>query len=231
LSYAQLNARANRLAHRLIACGVGPDSRVAVCAERSLAMVTALFGILKAGGAYVPLDPSYPGERLQYILQDAEPLLLLADAAGRAALAAHEVPQLALDEALPGQLSGDNPQPRVQSSHLAYVIYTSGSTGKPKGAMNEHRGVVNRLLWMQEAYGLTAQDRVLQKTPFGFDVSVWEFFWPLMVGAQLVMAKPEGHKDPDYLSRAIAEHGITTLHFVPSMLQSFLADERAAARC
>ncbi|WP_262198933.1 AMP-binding protein, partial [Serratia ficaria] len=228
LSYAQLNARANRLAHRLIACGVGPDSRVAVCAERSLAMVTALFGILKAGGAYVPLDPSYPGERLQYILQDAEPLLLLADAAGRAALAAHEVPQLALDEALPGQLSGDNPQPRAQSSHLAYVIYTSGSTGKPKGAMNEHRGVVNRLLWMQEAYGLTAQDRVLQKTPFGFDVSVWEFFWPLMVGAQLVMAKPEGHKDPDYLSRAIAEHGITTLHFVPSMLQSFLADERAA---
>ncbi|WP_261456126.1 AMP-binding protein, partial [Serratia ficaria] len=117
LSYAQLNARANRLAHRLIACGVGPDSRVAVCAERSLAMVTALFGILKAGGAYVPLDPSYPGERLQYILQDAEPLLLLADAAGRAALAAHEVPQLALDEALPGQLSGDNPQPRAQSSH------------------------------------------------------------------------------------------------------------------
>ncbi|WP_454878888.1 amino acid adenylation domain-containing protein [Serratia inhibens] len=231
LSYAQLNARANKLAHALIARGVGPDCRVAVCAERSLGMVTALLGILKAGGAYVPLDPSYPGERLQYILQDADPVLLLADAAGRAALAAHEVPQLALDEALPPQLSRDNPLPRAQSSHLAYVIYTSGSTGKPKGAMNEHRGVVNRLLWMQEAYGLTAQDKVLQKTPFGFDVSVWEFFWPLMVGAQLVMAKPEGHKDPDYLSRAIAEHGITTLHFVPSMLQSFLADERAAARC
>ncbi|MCB4216807.1 non-ribosomal peptide synthetase, partial [Serratia ureilytica] len=209
----------------------GPDSRVAVCAERGLNMVTALFGILKAGGAYVPLDPAYPGERLQYILQDADPVLLLADAAGRAALGEPATPQLALEAALPETLSAENPAPRAQASHLAYVIYTSGSTGKPKGAMNEHRGVVNRLVWMQEAYGLTAADTVLQKTPFGFDVSVWEFFWPLMVGARLVMAKPEGHKDPDYLSRAIEEYGVTTLHFVPSMLQSFLADEQAATRC
>ncbi|EON2226696.1 AMP-binding protein, partial [Serratia marcescens] len=231
LSYARLNARANRLAHALIARGVGPDSRVAVCAERGLNMVTALFGILKAGGAYVPLDPAYPGERLQYILQDADPVLLLADAAGRAALGEPATPQLALEAALPETLSAENPAPRAQASHLAYVIYTSGSTGKPKGAMNEHCGVVNRLVWMQEAYGLTAADTVLQKTPFGFDVSVWEFFWPLMVGARLVMAKPEGHKDPDYLSRAIEEYGVTTLHFVPSMLQSFLADEQAATRC
>ena len=231
LSYAQLNARANRLAHALIARGVGPDSRVAVCAERGLNMVTALFGILKAGGAYVPLDPAYPGERLQYILQDADPVLLLADAAGRAALGEPVTPQLALEAALPETLSAENPAPRAQASHLAYVIYTSGSTGKPKGAMNEHRGVVNRLVWMQEAYGLTAADTVLQKTPFGFDVSVWEFFWPLMVGARLVMAKPEGHKDPDYLSRAIEQYGVTTLHFVPSMLQSFLADGQAATRC
>ncbi|HGE6672884.1 TPA: amino acid adenylation domain-containing protein, partial [Serratia marcescens] len=231
LSYARLNARANRLAHALIARGVGPDSRVAVCAERGLNMVTALFGILKAGGAYVPLDPAYPGERLQYILQDADPVLLLADAAGRAALGEPATPQLALEAALPETLSAENPAPRAQASHLAYVIYTSGSTGKPKGAMNEHRGVVNRLVWMQEAYGLTAADTVLQKTPFGFDVSVWEFFWPLMVGARLVMAKPEGHKDPDYLSRAIEQYGVTTLHFVPSMLQSFLADEQAATRC
>ncbi|HID8409039.1 TPA: amino acid adenylation domain-containing protein [Serratia marcescens] len=231
LSYAQLNARANRLAHALIARGVGPDSRVAVCAERGLNMVTALFGILKAGGAYVPLDPAYPGERLQYILQDADPVLLLADAAGRAALGEPATPQLALEAVLPETLSAENPAPRAQASHLAYVIYTSGSTGKPKGAMNEHRGVVNRLVWMQEAYGLTAADTVLQKTPFGFDVSVWEFFWPLMVGARLVMAKPEGHKDPDYLSRAIEQYGVTTLHFVPSMLQSFLADGQAATRC
>nr|ATD12179.1 SphA [Serratia marcescens] len=231
LSYAQLNARANRLAHALIARGVGPDSRVAVCAERGLNMVTALFGILKAGGAYVPLDPAYPGERLQYILQDADPVLLLADAAGRVALGEPATPQLALEAALPDTLSAENPERRAQASHLAYVIYTSGSTGKPKGAMNEHRGVVNRLVWMQEAYGLTAADTVLQKTPFGFDVSVWEFFWPLMVGARLVMAKPEGHKDPDYLSRAIEQYGVTTLHFVPSMLQSFLADGQAATRC
>ncbi len=231
LSYAQLNARTNRLAHALIARGVGPDSRVAVCAERGLNMVTALFGILKAGGAYVPLDPAYPGERLQYILQDADPVLLLADAAGRAALGEPATPQLALEAALPDTLSAENPERRAQASHLAYVIYTSGSTGKPKGAMNEHRGVVNRLVWMQEAYGLTAADTVLQKTPFGFDVSVWEFFWPLMVGARLVMAKPEGHKDPDYLSRAIEQYGVTTLHFVPSMLQSFLADGQAATRC
>ncbi|NRN17192.1 non-ribosomal peptide synthetase, partial [Serratia marcescens] len=231
LSYAQLNARANRLAHALIARGVGPDSRVAVCAERGLNMVTALFGILKAGGAYVPLDPAYPGERLQYILQDADPVLLLADAAGRAALGEPATPQLALEAALPDTLSAENPERRAQASHLAYVIYTSGSTGKPKGAMNEHRGVVNRLVWMQETYGLTAADTVLQKTPFGFDVSVWEFFWPLMVGARLVMAKPEGHKDPDYLSRAIEQYGVTTLHFVPSMLQSFLADGQAATRC
>ncbi|MBH2873777.1 amino acid adenylation domain-containing protein, partial [Serratia marcescens] len=231
LSYAQLNARANRLAHALIARGVGPDSRVAVCAERGLNMVTALFGILKAGGAYVPLDPAYPGERLQYILQDADPVLLLADAAGRGALGEPATPQLALEAALPDTLSAENPERRAQASHLAYVIYTSGSTGKPKGAMNEHRGVVNRLVWMQEAYGLTAADTVLQKTPFGFDVSVWEFFWPLMVGARLVMAKPEGHKDPDYLSRAIEQYGVTTLHFVPSMLQSFLADGQAATRC
>ncbi|MBH3115773.1 amino acid adenylation domain-containing protein, partial [Serratia marcescens] len=194
-------------------------------------LVTALFGILKAGGAYVPLDPAYPGERLQYILQDADPVLLLADAAGRAALGEPATPQLALEAALPDTLSAENPERRAQASHLAYVIYTSGSTGKPKGAMNEHRGVVNRLVWMQEAYGLTAADTVLQKTPFGFDVSVWEFFWPLMVGARLVMAKPEGHKDPDYLSRAIEQYGVTTLHFVPSMLQSFLADGQAATRC
>ncbi|MEL5450757.1 amino acid adenylation domain-containing protein [Serratia bockelmannii] len=231
LSYAQLNAQANRLAHALMQRGVGPDCRVAVCAERSLAMVTALFGILKAGGAYVPLDPAYPGERLQYILQDADPVLLLADAAGRAALGEHAVPLLALDEPLPDDLNADNPAPRAQPNHLAYVIYTSGSTGKPKGAMNEHRGIVNRLIWMQQAYGLTPADTVLQKTPFGFDVSVWEFFWPLMYGARLVMARPEGHKDPEYLSRAIEQYGVTTLHFVPSMLQSFLLYEGASRRC
>ncbi|QUJ68780.1 amino acid adenylation domain-containing protein [Photobacterium sp. GJ3] len=231
LTYAQLNARANQLAHALMARGVGPDNRVAVCAERSLDMVVALFGILKAGGAYVPLDPAYPGERLQYILQDADPVLLLADPAGRDALGEHPVPVLPLEQRLPADLSADNPIPQATPQHLAYMIYTSGSTGKPKGAMNEHQAIVNRLIWMQEAYGLTPQDKVLQKTPFGFDVSVWEFFWPLMYGAQLIMAKPEGHKDPDYLSQTISRDGVTTLHFVPSMLQSFLAYNGASEGC
>ena len=184
-----------------------------------------------AGGAYVPLDPAYPGERLQYILQDADPVLLLADAAGRAALGEPATPQLALEAALPDTLSAENPERRAQASHPAYVIYTSGSTGKPKGAMNEHRGVVNRLC--VDAGGLRPDGggHGAAKTPFGFDVSVWEFFWPLMVGARPVMAKPEGHKDPDYLSRAIEQYGVTTLHFVPSMLQSFPADGQAASRC
>ncbi|GAB6261968.1 non-ribosomal peptide synthase/polyketide synthase [Photobacterium sp. R1] len=231
LTYAELNAAANQLAHVLIARGVGPDSRVAVCAERSVAMVVALFGVLKAGGGYVPLDPAYPGERLQYILEDADPVLLLADAAGRQALGTHSVPVLALDGAYSSDLSSQNPLSQSQAHHLAYVIYTSGSTGKPKGAMNEHRAIVNRLIWMQDTYGLTAEDTVLQKTPFGFDVSVWEFFWPLIYGARLVMARPEGHKDPDYLSCAILHDNVTTMHFVPSMLQSFLASEGATARC
>ncbi|MGN4037963.1 non-ribosomal peptide synthetase, partial [Burkholderia gladioli] len=250
LSYAELNARANRLAHRLIALGVGPDRLVAICAARGVDMVVGLLAILKAGGAYVPLDPSYPAERLAYMLEDARPVLLLADAAGRAALAGGDTahggddaaamppsapaslpPSLALDDALPGDPADSDPAPAaLDADSLAYVIYTSGSTGKPKGALNAHRGVVNRLAWMQHAYALDAGDAVLQKTPFGFDVSVWEFFWPLMTGATLVMAPPESHKDPRALIELIVAHGISTLHFVPSMLSSFL-DMDEAARC
>ncbi|MBW5281365.1 amino acid adenylation domain-containing protein [Burkholderia gladioli] len=250
LSYAELNARANRLAHRLIALGVGPDRLVAICAARGVDMVVGLLAILKAGGAYVPLDPSYPAERLAYMLEDARPVLLLADAAGRAALAGGDTahggdhaaalppsapaslpPSLALDAALPGDPADSDPAPAaLDADSLAYVIYTSGSTGKPKGALNAHRGVVNRLAWMQHAYALDAGDAVLQKTPFGFDVSVWEFFWPLMTGATLVMAPPESHKDPRALIELIVAHGISTLHFVPSMLSSFL-DMDEAARC
>ncbi|WP_323118210.1 non-ribosomal peptide synthetase [Burkholderia alba] len=224
LSYAELNARANRLAHRLIALGVGPDALVAICAERSIEMVVGLLGILKAGGAYVPLDPTYPGDRLAYMLGDAAAALLLADAAGRAALAGVALPTvLALDAPLSGDLPEIDPVvPALDPGHLAYVIYTSGSTGRPKGAQNEHRGVVNRLEWMQQAYALDATDAVLQKTPFGFDVSVWEFFWPLLTGATLVIAPPGAHQDPRALIDLIVAQRITTLHFVPSMLGSFL---------
>nr|WP_277951940.1 non-ribosomal peptide synthase/polyketide synthase [Pseudomonas sp. TH06] len=224
LSFSELNASANRLAHHLRGLGVQPDSRVAICVERSLDMVVSLLAILKAGGAYVPLDPAYPLERLAYMLDDSVPAVVLVQGSTRLLLGEVAVPVVDLDQPQWQSLSADNPQiPALTPQHSAYVIYTSGSTGQPKGVINEHAGVVNRLLWMQDAYQLTATDRVLQKTPFSFDVSVWEFFWPLMTGARLVMARPGGHKDPQYLSEVIETEQITTLHFVPSMLDVFLA--------
>ena len=232
LTYRELNCRANQLAHYLIAQGVGPDVLVAICVERSLEMVVGLLGILKAGGAYLPLDPTYPQERLAFMLHDSEASVLLTQK--KFVLTLPAVPSvLCLDsewEVICGAGQGErqnesNPVCPLTLDHLAYCIYTSGSTGRPKGAMNTHRGISNRLLWMQETYQLTASDRILQKTPFTFDVSVWEFFWPLMFGARLVVARPEGHKDPQYLVEVINEQQITTLHFVPSMLHVFLEAE------
>ncbi|MDC9603589.1 non-ribosomal peptide synthetase [Xenorhabdus griffiniae] len=230
LSYEALNRHANRLAHHLIELDVHHDDRIAICVERSLEMVVGLLAILKAGGAYVPLDPAYPTERLTYMLDDAAPVVLLTQATLCDKLDS-TVPVILLDKILNNPESflaaqpADNPDAQalgLTSRHLAYVIYTSGSTGQPKGVMNEHRGVVNRLLWAQETYQLTPHDRVLQKTPFSFDVSVWEFFLPLMSGAQLVMARPGGHQEPHYLLEEIENRHITTIHFVPSMLQIFL---------
>ncbi|WP_207291177.1 non-ribosomal peptide synthetase, partial [Pseudomonas sp. FW300-N2C3] len=230
LSYAQLNERANQIAHRLLELGIRPDDRVAICADRSLDMVAGLLGILKAGAAYVPLDPDYPHERLAYMLENSAPMVVLTQRALQASLPATQARTLLLDEAQGFSTQPtDNPQVEgLHAHHLAYVIYTSGSTGLPKGVMNEHGGVVNRLLWMQDEYGLTATDAVLQKTPFSFDVSVWEFFWPLFSGARLVMARPGGHRDPAYLREVIQAQGITTLHFVPSMLDVFLAHGEAS---
>ena len=277
LTYAQLNAQANQLAHRLRglkdeagAALVVPDARVAICVERSLEMVVGLLGILKAGAAYVPVDPEYPQDRIAYVLQDAGAKVLLtqghlrdgllsleaaASGSGSSSAASireqsQELSQRQQGATVSGIASSndgisseavhvlllddestyaDEPEENIgrqdtgqTSGNLAYVIYTSGSTGLPKGVMNEHRGVVNRLCWMQQAYGLTAEDRVLQKTAFSFDVSVWEFFWTLLNGARLVMARPGGHRDPQYLVETIGQAGITTLHFVPSMLQMFI---------
>ncbi|MNB57846.1 Gramicidin S synthase 2 [compost metagenome] len=225
LSYTQLNERANRLAWHLLSLGVQVDSRVAICVERSLEMVIGLLAINKAGAAYVPLDPAYPAERLAYMLEDSAPAVVLVHGATRTLLGEFSAPVIDLDQNTWQSLPADNPQiPTLTPQHSAYVIYTSGSTGQPKGVVNEHAGVVNRLLWMQDAYRLTAADSVLQKTPFSFDVSVWEFFWPLMTGARLVMARPDGHKDPQYLTEVIETENITTLHFVPSMLDVFLAN-------
>ncbi|WEF35134.1 non-ribosomal peptide synthetase [Pseudoduganella chitinolytica] len=235
LSFHELNGRANRLARHLRTLGVGPDRTVAVLLERSERMVIALLAIVKAGGAYVPLDPGYPDDRLALMLRDSAPLALLTQEtlAGRLA---DGVPRVLLDTAasdamLAGYVDSNLDPAGLAPDHLAYVIYTSGSTGQPKGVMNAHRGIVNRLQWMQQAYALNPQDVVLQKTPFGFDVSVWEFFWPLMTGARLVVARPEGHKDPRYLGEVIEAAGVTTLHFVPSMLQVFLGQPEPVARC
>jgi amino acid adenylation domain-containing protein len=224
LTYNDLNEKANQLAHHLRTAGVGPDVLVGICAERSLEMVIGLLGILKAGAAYVPLDPAYPKERIAYMLADANPSILLTQQHLVDNLPVHCVPIFCLDadwNTLTRQ-SKKNPQSRIQPHNLAYVIYTSGSTGKPKGVGIDQAGIVNRLLWMQQMYGLSDTDRVLQKTPYSFDVSVWEFFWPLANGATLVLAKPAGHQDAHYLAQLITNQRITTLHFVPPMLDVFL---------
>jgi amino acid adenylation domain-containing protein len=227
LTYAELNQRANQLGRLLRRKGVGPDVLVGVFAERSFEMVVALLAVLKAGGAYVPLDPSYPAERLGHMLDDARISLVLSQAhlASQLPPQAREVHLLDGSWAVYATESREDLEDIGTPQDLAYVIFTSGSTGRPKGAMNEHRGICNRLLWMQEEYGLTHEDRVLQKTQFSFDVSTWEFFWPLLAGARLVIARPDGQRDSAYLVRLIQERGITTLHFVPSMLRVFLEQE------
>jgi pristinamycin I synthase-3/4 len=224
LTYRELNERANQLAHHLRTLAIGPEVLVGIATERSLEMVVGLLGILKAGGAYVPLDPGYPRERLAYMLADSGVAVLLTQQRLVAQLPEHQAKVVCLDDhwAEIARQPQENLASETGPDNLAYVIYTSGSTGKPKGAMNHHRGVCNRLLWMQEEYRLNESDRVLQKTPFSFDVSVWEFFWPLITGARLVVARPDGHKDPAYLVDLIDSAGITTLHFVPPMLQVFL---------
>jgi amino acid adenylation domain-containing protein len=225
LTYRELGRRSGILAGHLRSLGVGPETLVGICAERSLEMIVGLLGILRAGGAYVPLDPGYPADRLAFMLEDSSVPVLLAQSHLLERLPEHGARTVVLD-ALPAEEAQPAAAlPLDGADFAAYAIFTSGSTGRPKGAVNTHRGIVNRLLWMQRMYGLKASDRVLQKTPFSFDVSVWELFWPLMTGARLVMARPGGHQDPSYLVETIEREGITTLHFVPSMLQVFVEQE------
>ncbi|WP_055589551.1 non-ribosomal peptide synthetase/MFS transporter [Streptacidiphilus griseoplanus] len=233
LSYADLDARANQVAHRLLAEGVGTGSLVGVLAERSLDLVVGLLGTMKTGAAYVPLDPEYPAERLEFMLSDAAaPVVLtqsrLIDGTEQEPPATGDATVLPLDlaELWDGQPT-TAPPPAGEPGTPAYMIYTSGSTGRPKGVPNSHRGIVNRLDWMQKQYRLTAADTVLQKTPASFDVSVWEFFWPLLSGARLLLAEPGGHRDPGYLRDLIESEGVTTAHFVPTMLGLFLGEDGA----
>ncbi|MEU5100840.1 amino acid adenylation domain-containing protein [Streptomyces sp. NPDC021354] len=214
LTYADLDARVERLARVLAGKGAGPGETVAVALPRSVELVATLLAVHRTGAAYLPLDTQYPAERTAFMLDDARPVLVLDGAA---------------PDGPPGEL------PKAYAPNLpAYVIYTSGSTGRPKGVVVPHAGIVNRLLWMRDEYGLSAADRVLQKTSASFDVSVWEFFLPLITGATLVVAEPDGHRDPAYLSELIETERITTVHFVPSMLEVFLdalAAEPSAAGC
>ncbi|SCL28052.1 amino acid adenylation domain-containing protein [Micromonospora pallida] len=229
-TYAELNAAANRIAHRLRVAGVGPETLVGVCAERSFELVAGLLGVLKAGGAYLPLDPEYPADRLAFMVTDADAPVVLVQDHLRDVLPATDATVLALDDAgVWADQPTDDPTPTAGPGNLAYVIYTSGSTGRPKGVPNTHRGIVNRLDWMQRTYRLGGDDAVLQKTPASFDVSVWEFFWPLQTGARLVLAKPGGHKDAGYLRDLLVAERVTTAHFVPSMLTVFLAEDGVEA--
>jgi len=227
LTYRELNERANQLAHHLWARGVAPEVRVGLCAERSIEMVVGLLGILKAGGVYVPLDPAYPQERLSFMLADAQVRVLLTQERLRGMLSSDAAQVISLD-AQAGEFIVErtqNPGDGAATENLAYVIYTSGSTGRPKGVMVTHRAICNRVLWMCRQFPLEPADRVLQKTPFSFDASIWEFFLPLFSGAQLVMARPGGHQDSAYLVEAVREHEVKILQLVPSMLRVFLGEE------
>ncbi|WP_188938367.1 non-ribosomal peptide synthetase, partial [Puia dinghuensis] len=229
VSYGELEERSNQLTHYLRRLEVWEEVLVPVCLERSVEMIVGILGILKAGGAYVPLDPEYPAERLAYMLTETEAKVVVSSREMAAKLPARDDVRVVLLDEERAEIDRC-PIKRVERSprpeHLAYVIYTSGSTGQPKGVMIEHRGLSNRLLWAQDYFKLEPQDAVLQKTTYCFDVSVWELLWPLLSGARLVFAHPRGHKDPAYLKTIIQEQGITTIHFVPGMLEVFLQEVR-----
>src|SRR5579859_3028727 len=233
LSYGELNRRANQLAHYLRELGVRPDSRVAICVERSLEMIIGVLGILKAGGAYVPLDPVYPRERLAFVLQDSAPMALLTQSHLRKVFAGFKLMQPVVDLTIAQQWS-QQPVTDLERSmlgltpqHLAYIIYTSGSTGQPKGVLIEHRGVCNLVLWMLREFKVEPTDVVLQKNAYNFDASVWEMFLPFFAGAKLVLARPDGHSDPNYLVRMIRSAEVTIVHFIPALFPFFLDVEDA----
>ena len=232
LTYAELERMATRIARRLVELGAGPGAMVGLLCERSVELVAAVYGIVMARAAYVPLDPEYPAERIGYMVAETEMRVVLGQNRFRGLVTDPGVVMLDLDELLGAAEpdAGGAELPPVQPDDVAYVIYTSGSTGRPKGVANAHRGVVNRMLWTQERFGLGPDDVALHKTPLSFDTSVSELFWPLQTGARLVVAAPGGHRDPAYLVETITRHRVDTIDFVPSMLRLFL-DHPAAGSC
>jgi amino acid adenylation domain-containing protein len=224
LTYRELNSRANQLAHYLQELGVKPDTLVGICLERSLEMVIGLLAILKAGGAYIPIDPTYPVDRIAYMIDNAQMSLLLTSTDLLTIFSVNEIPTvcLARDHREIAAYPDSNPLTSLKPHHLAYVIYTSGSTGQPKGVMIPHQAISNHMFWLQTTFPLTPEDKVLQKTPFSFDASVWEFYAPLLVGGQLIMAVPGGHQDSRYLIKEIINQQVTILQLVPSLLRMLL---------
>ncbi len=232
-SYAQTRQQVTALAQQLIQQGVKRGDIVAVALPRSVFLSLALMAIVEAGAAYLPLDTGYPDERLRMMLEDANPRLIVTHP-DQLARFAGQGRVLLVNKPLSAVSAAEIPVNAPTPEHAAYLIFTSGSTGRPKGVVVGHQAIVNRLLWMQDHYPIGSQDVVLQKTPCSFDVSVWEFFWPLMVGARLVMAPPEAHRDPQLLLNLIEQHQVTTLHFVPSMLAAFVSaldTPQAIAQC
>jgi amino acid adenylation domain-containing protein len=237
LTYDELNQRADQIARRLKAVGVGPESLVGVSMERSVEMVLAIFGILKAGGAYLPLDPTYPKDRLAFMAEDAGVKMILTTSHLLKHLDDIGVTTLCLDKDWETTIPGDNGSPTssderwsAAAENIAYVIYTSGSTGKPKGVMTPHEAITNMILWMQATYEMTPADRLLQKTALSFDASAWEFFWPLVTGATLVLARPYAEKDGDYMVKTLQEQGVTVLQLVPSLLR-LLVEQEGFEKC
>ncbi|WP_245816153.1 non-ribosomal peptide synthase/polyketide synthase [Rhodococcus maanshanensis] len=228
LSYTEFDVRVNRLARHLITLGVGPESLVALAMRRSLDLLVGIYAVVKAGGAYVPVDPDQPADRIANIIETAAPACVLSttrddfEILGERSVLLIDALDLSSVDGAP--ISDADRISALGPDNTAYVIFTSGSTGRPKGVAVSHAAIVNRLVWMQAEYGLTSDDVVLQKTPVTFDVSVWELFWPLQVGGRLVIAAPDGHRDPAYLATVIAEESVTTAHFVPSMLAVFVAE-------
>lgn len=220
LTYTELRARVRQLAAMMQLAGVGPGSIVAIALPRSVLLTIAIHAVIEAGAAYLPLDTGYPDERLHMMIEDAKPALIITALALEVRFSG--LGKIALLDGLPQGDASAFTSPILAPHDPAYLIYTSGSTGKPKGVLVSHRAIVNRLTWMQHEYKIGRGDVVLQKTPASFDVSVWEFFWPLMEGAALYMAPPEAHRDPDELSKIIKRENITVMHFVPSMLAAFL---------
>ncbi|EIX9292386.1 TPA: enterobactin non-ribosomal peptide synthetase EntF [Klebsiella pneumoniae] len=231
-SYREMRQQVVALAQLLRQRGVKPGDSVAVALPRSVFLTLALHGIVEAGAAWLPLDTGYPDDRLRMMLEDARPSLLIATEDQLARFS--DIPGLeSLCYQQPLAAGDDAPLALSKPDHTAYIIFTSGSTGRPKGVMVGQTAIVNRLLWMQDRYPLSADDVVAQKTPCSFDVSVWEFWWPFIAGAQLVMAEPEAHRDPQAMQQFFARYGVTTTHFVPSMLAAFVAslDADSIAAC